>query len=294
MTLENFVKKYDNKFLEVAGSSNALNQCVDAANGYIKEVLGLPIIEWTNAKDFPSKAGDNYDYIKNTPTGVPEKGDLIVWGPGAGGGYGHIAVYLEGGVNSFKSFDQNWPTGTPCHIQGHYYNNVIGWLRPRITETEDEEYYQGLDLNNKESMKIAVDVWARLRDGKLIEAEEFVKTQKENLNLKPKAEKWEAVCKTYDVKSIEELTRIIDEGQSSTPCENLLIEKDKECVKKVKDLQDQHDLKVELLKKQLVNIDTLTLREFLAYKLSKFIASVRKNGSGEAEGGELHGSKQEI
>lgn len=128
MTFTEFMAKWNGKYVEVAGSANAQNQCVDLANAYIRDVLNLPIIEWTNAKDFPSKGGDNYTYILNTPTGVPQEGDLVIWG----GTYGHIAIFIEGDVNSFRSFDQNYPTGSPCHVQNHTtYNNVLGWMRPK-------------------------------------------------------------------------------------------------------------------------------------------------------------------
>lgn len=131
MTLNDFIKKYNGKYLEVAGSSDAINQCVDSVNAYIRDCLGLPIIEWTNAVDFPSKAGDNYDYILNTPTNMPKEGDIVVWKPSPG----HIAVFIEGNVDTFKSFDQNFPLGSPCHIQNHTYVNVIGWLRVKVSSS---------------------------------------------------------------------------------------------------------------------------------------------------------------
>jgi len=133
MTLQQLITKWQGKYVEVAGSSNALNQCVDLANLYIRDVLGLPIIEWTNAVDFPSKAGDKYEYILNTPTNIPKEGDIIVWKPSPG----HIAVFIEGNVDTFRSFDQNFPIGSPCHIQNHTYLNVIGWLQSKISSTTE-------------------------------------------------------------------------------------------------------------------------------------------------------------
>jgi len=126
MSITEFVKKWNGIYVEVAGTT-AKNQCVDLANLFIRDFLGLPIIEYTNAKDFPSKAGDKYDYILNSPTGVPEEGDLVIWG----GTYGHIAIFIEGNANRFTSFDENFPVGSPCHIQEHNYNTpkVLGWLR---------------------------------------------------------------------------------------------------------------------------------------------------------------------
>lgn len=131
ISFDEFIKKYNGKQIEVAGSANAKFQCVDAVNLFIRDVLGLPIIEWTDAKDFPSKAGNKYDFIENTPLGIPQKGDLIVWNNKVGCGHGHIAIFIEGDVNSFASFDQNWSILHFCAIEGHTYEYVSGWLRSK-------------------------------------------------------------------------------------------------------------------------------------------------------------------
>lgn len=173
MTLDELVKKYNGKQVEVAGSVNAQNQCVDLANLYIRDVLGLKIIEWTNAKDFPSKADDNYEYIKNTLDGVPSKGDLVIWNGNVGGGAGHISIFLEGNANIFTSFDQNWSVKERCKIEKHRYNNVIGWLRPIKEKEPMSDMYKNLDLSNKESMKVAVDVWHKVVvEGKMVDKKE--------------------------------------------------------------------------------------------------------------------------
>mgnify|MGYP001586999185 CR=1 FL=1 len=143
MTLQQFIDKHNGKYLEVAGSSSAKNQCVDLANAYIRDVLGLPIIEWTNAREFPFKAGDKYSFILNTPTGIPEPGDLLIWNNTTAG---HIAIFIEGNARTFKSFDQNNPIGTPCHIQGHTFAGVSGWLRCKIS---NEPITQDLDIRLK-------------------------------------------------------------------------------------------------------------------------------------------------
>lgn len=125
MTLQDFIIKWQGRYCEVAGSPGATNQCVDLANAYIRDVLGLPIIEWTNAVDFPEKAGDKYEWIANTQYNIPKEGDIVVWKPSPG----HIGVFIEGNVDKFKSLDQNFPVGSPCHVQDHTYQNVRGWLR---------------------------------------------------------------------------------------------------------------------------------------------------------------------
>lgn len=133
MTLDELVAQQDGKYVEVAGSPEAKNQCVDLANLYIRDVLKLPIIEWTNAIDFPIRVNPNdYDYILNTPTGVPQKGDLVIWKPSPG----HIAIFLDGNIDKFRSFDENFPLNSVCHIQEHDYTNVIGWLHPKKTPVD--------------------------------------------------------------------------------------------------------------------------------------------------------------
>lgn len=129
MTFTEFMSILNGEYKETAGTT-AKNQCVDLANAYIKYVLGLPIIEWTNAVDFPSKVNSNdYEWIANSATNVPNEGDLVIWG----GTYGHIAIFIEGDALKFTSFDENYPTGSPCHVQEHNYTTpkVLGWLHPR-------------------------------------------------------------------------------------------------------------------------------------------------------------------
>ena len=140
MTIENFVNKWKGKQLEVAGSQNAKFQCVDLVNGYIRDVLELGIVEWTNAKDFPERFNKNdFEYIENTPNGVPLRGDIMVWNGNVGGGYGHISLFLSGNIGSFQSFDQNWSIPLFCTIENHSYNNVRGWLRPKNNWLKKEE-----------------------------------------------------------------------------------------------------------------------------------------------------------
>ncbi len=133
MTLQDFIKKYNGKFVEYHSfSSGAKNQCVDLANQYIVECLGLPAIIGTNAQDFPTKRGNNFEWIVNTPDGLPKAGDLMIFK--SADKVGHISIFVEGNLSLFRSFDQNYPTGSPCKIVQHNYRNVLGWLRPIMPE----------------------------------------------------------------------------------------------------------------------------------------------------------------
>ncbi len=139
MTYTQFVEKWKNQPCEVAGSANAQYQCVDLANAYIRDVLGLPIVEWTNAQDFPKKClPPQYEYIKNSATAVPLQGDIVVWG--SPDKVGHIGICDNATVDRFTSFDQNFPLGSKCHLVSHTYTGtykVLGWLRCKIKPVID-------------------------------------------------------------------------------------------------------------------------------------------------------------
>jgi len=125
MNFTEWLESVNGKYIEVAGSVNAKNQCVDCANDYIKRVLGLPFIEWTNAINFPQHAGDKYEFIWNTPEALPPEGALMIFDIGIAG---HISVFIEGNLIKFRSMDENYPLGSRCHVVEHNYNKVDGWL----------------------------------------------------------------------------------------------------------------------------------------------------------------------
>lgn len=122
MTLQEFINKYNGVKLDWDKNSGA--QCVDLIKAWASNI-GSPVIRG-NAITWAGAQG--YMWIKNTPTGVPQAGDIIVWNYSP---YGHVAVCISANIFNIKSFDQNWPTGSPCKIVNHYlYRNVLGWLRP--------------------------------------------------------------------------------------------------------------------------------------------------------------------
>lgn len=126
MTLKEFVLKYIGKFVDF--DKHYGNTCVDLYRQYCQEVLGVP--------QTPPVAGASdlwnttkFQKIPNTILGVPQAGDIVIWGKGLNG-YGHVGIFQSGNMFGFTSFDQNWPVGSPCHSQFHRYKYVLGWLRP--------------------------------------------------------------------------------------------------------------------------------------------------------------------
>lgn len=130
MTLDEFVNKYNGQKLDVDGQYPG--QCVDLAKAWTTN-LGYSGCHG-NAIDWKQNASATLTWTDNTPTGVPKAGDLVVWGSGIGSIYGHIAIFVSGNTNSFVSFDQNYPTGSPCKKVTHNYNAVKGWLHPKVLD----------------------------------------------------------------------------------------------------------------------------------------------------------------
>jgi hypothetical protein len=134
-------------------------QCVDLWRVYNQKVVGGPFM-YGNAVDFwTNYPVDFYDKIPNTPEGVPQLGDVIIWGTRYGK-YGHIAVCTDiADVKGFTSFDQNDPINEACHFQPHSYTGVLGWLRPK-----DQNKVLGHPEENI-AVKILTDAFTGLPEG---------------------------------------------------------------------------------------------------------------------------------
>ena len=135
MTYDEFVKAYNGKATDYDGAYGA--QCVDLIKVYLNKVFGIKPGSWGNAKYYwlnfskHSELTKNFTKIKNTPSFVPQKGDIMVWDGDVGGGCGHVAICTgEGNTSEFYSYDQNW-NGKQMHKVKHGYDNVYGVLRPK-------------------------------------------------------------------------------------------------------------------------------------------------------------------
>jgi len=132
MTFNDFINKYNGKG-KVGNTKENTGECVGLVMVWVKE-LGLPHI-WGHAKDLLINADPkSYERIDNTPTAIPQAGDIIVWKKEFNSTYGHTAIATgTGNINTFEVFEQNNPLGTSCRL--HTYKNyayVDGWLRPRV------------------------------------------------------------------------------------------------------------------------------------------------------------------
>jgi hypothetical protein len=123
-----FLADWNGKFVPPRFGGNY--QCVALVNEWVAS-LNLPLFpRLAAAGDFIYRNIPNFVFIANTPTNVPQAGDIIEWGRSTTLPWGHIGVFLRGDVMHLVTFDQNWPMGSPAHEQAHTYVGVSGWHRP--------------------------------------------------------------------------------------------------------------------------------------------------------------------
>jgi len=120
-----FFVRWDNQVLDYDKVYGG--QCVDVIKQFFADVLLIDTKPRGNAVDYWANCPE-LEKIANTPSGVPQLGDIIIWGTGIGQ-YGHIALVKSATTTSFQSFDQNYPLGSKCHFVTHNYKNILGWLR---------------------------------------------------------------------------------------------------------------------------------------------------------------------
>lgn len=131
---DKFLADNNNTFVERVDSTNR-NQCFDLAI-YWCEYLGLPknifsgLLNAYQIYTNPTAiTKENFTLIPNTPTGIPQKGDIVVWSNKYGPA-GHVGIATgTGDTKTFDCFEQNDPTGSNSHIKKYTYTAVLGWLR---------------------------------------------------------------------------------------------------------------------------------------------------------------------
>ena len=125
MIFSQFIEEWNDKKADHDGVYGG--QCMDVKSFYCKQVLGIvgSVLVAPTAYEAFQKGDVRFEKILASYGGQkPENGDIIFWDKGVGSA-GHVAIFIEDlGNGSFKSFDQNWPVGSPCHVQIH--NSGVG------------------------------------------------------------------------------------------------------------------------------------------------------------------------
>ncbi len=132
MTLWQFVQKHVKTKVDFDGAYGA--QCVDLFRQYCKDVLGIGhtgAVE--GAKDLVERykelPKERENFVLIIDRYCVERGDVAVWGATESNPYGHVAIVLEGGVDSFLVFEQDGFAQDGAKIAERSAEGMIGCLR---------------------------------------------------------------------------------------------------------------------------------------------------------------------
>jgi len=179
MTFDQFIEEYKGKEVGYPNDNYFKGECLSLTKWHIKEVYGIdpPPSGCNGARCywsiFPSPLDTVFKKVPNTPDLIPKKGWIAVWDGSVGNGAGHIGSVADDKATktTFNSFDANWGS-RKAQIVTHNYNNVYGFLVP-LKEDNMSDMYNGYDLSNRESMKVAVDVLVRVQKGEFVEKSKY-------------------------------------------------------------------------------------------------------------------------
>ena len=144
MYLNEFFSLYNGKKIDVDNAGSATNkyQCVDVVKAYCNKVFGVPVSKmsgygdaWEYYDRFSEKTAITLYFNKIAySSGMKiQTGDIVCWDKSINkSGAGHVAVATgRNSASGFESFDQNFPSGSPCGYVNHTYYKVKGVLRPK-------------------------------------------------------------------------------------------------------------------------------------------------------------------
>src|SRR5437588_579070 len=119
-----FYNFWNNKSAE-AEDSSALDQCMDLLFKYL-DFLGIDRASirhqyayqvWALMNDLTKKY---FDVFPNTPSFIPQPGDIAVFKIINGIPVGHISIVgIGSNINDLITFDQNWDTLHYYHLDDH-------------------------------------------------------------------------------------------------------------------------------------------------------------------------------
>ena len=129
VTLQQFIDAWTGK--QVPSRGGITGQCVSLVQHWAEDrgVPGAPVFPVAYAYLMAGKRPDYFNWVANTPNGVPSPGDIVVWNSSWGGGAGHTGVVVSANTDTLDVFQQNDPTGSGARIKRYTYAGVIGWLQ---------------------------------------------------------------------------------------------------------------------------------------------------------------------
>ena len=150
-------------------------QCFDLANMYWHKLFGHGL-KGVGAADIPNWNNFNGEakVYNNTPAFKAQAGDLVIFNRNYGGGYGHVAIVLNGNQDGkymkLVSLDQNWGGGGLSKTEvarrvTHAYDFPMWFIRP-IYKPEPKKATTNKETVKKESSKKKAEQSATKQDPK--------------------------------------------------------------------------------------------------------------------------------
>lgn len=109
-------------------------ECVAGVQNYTNTELGIggcPAFPVPAARLMYGTRTDAFNWVANTPSGIPPRGSIVVFDGNTGGGYGHTGVVVGANLNTLDVYQQNDPRGSGMYVKTYNYKNVIGWAIPK-------------------------------------------------------------------------------------------------------------------------------------------------------------------
>lgn len=129
MTFDEFMTATLGKAIDFDKSAGV--QCVDLVDYYFQQVIQMPIVWVSAAKEFYTNFNNysvlkrNFDRLPNVRELVVQKGDIVIWG---GGTWGHCAIGTgEGNRDVFWSIEENTlGRHEPTQLVKHNFFSTVG------------------------------------------------------------------------------------------------------------------------------------------------------------------------
>lgn len=154
-------------------------QCMDLYNYYCQQVLEL--IGNTGADVAKHILNnkyvlDNVITINNTPSFIPQKGDIAVF---TGNASGHVAICLgQADLDTFKTLDQNWVSQKLTEeIHNYTYLAPLVFLRPKNQKNLIDEFTVRVDKDKAMVRSQPNSKSAIAGTGTLYKGNEFIATE---------------------------------------------------------------------------------------------------------------------
>lgn len=124
---------------------------------------GCPVFSVAYVRQMGGARPDYFNWIPNTPEGIPPAGVIMVLDSRYGGGAGHTGVCTgRADTSTYDLFQINDPYGSNARVKTYNYNGCLGWLvlknKPTQPQADNEGIVQGDGLRGHTEPNLSAPV----------------------------------------------------------------------------------------------------------------------------------------